>query len=614
MNDTTLSLEPTPALGWSQKWARFRHFVGQAWALSHPYFSSEDRVKAWALLVSIVALNLGAVYMLVLLNEWNRLFYDALQNKDHVVFWRELWHFVWLAAIFIVIAVYRFYLTELLQLRWRVWMTAQYTQRWLSQQAFYRLELGRYANDGKTPQADNPDQRIHEDIDHFTGMTVGLTMGLLNSVVTLVSFVGILWTLSADFGLPWFNGETLAIPGFMVWAAVVYALVGSVLAHYIGRRQIPLNYEQQRREADYRHMLVRTREYSDAIALDGGEPWQTQGLGARFTAAITNYLRLLRARKQLIWFTVGFGQAATVFPFIIAAPYYFTGLIQLGQLMQVSSAFGRVQDALSWFVDNYPSLAVWRATTDRLTRFDHAVQQVLAQAEAPSSDGPQDTTPSPSSAPESAADATAPHTHWHAQRLQLELPNGQALGQALDFDIQPGERVWIQGPSGCGKSTLLRTLAGIWPWHSGELTRPEMTAVLFLPQRPYFPNGALREALAYPDGDARFSDAQLSAALNHALLPELVTRLDEQAAWSQVLSGGEQQRLALARVFLRQPRWLFLDEATSALDEAAEETLYQRLVDWAEQHQAALVSIAHRPQLARFHQRSLRLSAAKSGD
>lgn len=573
------------------KWAQFRLFLRRAWALSYPYFTGDDRVKGLGLLGAIVALNLGAVYMLVLINEWNRAFYDALQNKNEAVFWKELWHFLWLAFGFIVIAVYRFYLTQLLQVRWRRWMTAHYTRRWLSAQAFYRLELSRYLG-GDSPHADNPDQRIHEDVDQFTSSTVGLTMGLLNSVVTLVSFVGILWSLSAAFGFPWFGGQTVEIPGFMVWAAVVYALAGSVLTHYIGRPQIALNYEQQRREADFRHMLVRTREYSDAIALDRGEDWQQQGLGQRFGAVITNYLKLLSAQKRLIWFTVGFGQLATVFPFIIAAPYYFSGLIQLGQLMQVSSAFGRVQDALSWFVDSYAGLAAWRATTDRLTRFEDAMQRVHAMQ------------------PETTAQAQAVASpRWQARALQLALPNGQTLGAALNFDIEAGDSLWIQGPSGCGKSTLLRTLAGVWPWHHGELSRPASEDCLFLPQRAYFPNGALRQALSYPDAADRFSDEQLQAALAQALLSDWVDRLDEHAPWSQVLSGGEQQRLALARVFLRRPRWVFLDEATSALDEAAETLLYERLVQWAHHHQAALVSIAHRPQLARFHRRQLVMGA-----
>jgi vitamin B12/bleomycin/antimicrobial peptide transport system ATP-binding/permease protein len=573
------------------KWRAFAQFARRAWALSHPFFNSDDRWRARALLAAIIALNLGAVYMLVLINEWNRVFYDALQNKDEAVFWKELWTFLWLAFGYIVIAVYRFYITQLLELRWRRWMTNHYTARWLANHAFYRLELTRYQS-GEDAHADNPDQRIHEDINLFSSYTVGLSMGLLNAAVTLVSFVGILWSLSGDFAFAW-QGADYAIPGFMVWMAVIYALAGSVISHWIGRPLIALNYEQQRREADYRHMLVRTREYSDAVALDRGEAWQQQGLGQRFGAVLGNYLTLIRAQKRLTWFTVGFSQLAVVFPFIVAAPRFFSGAIQLGQLMQIASAFGRVQDALSWFVDNYAGLASWRATTDRLTRFDDA----MAYADA-TPNGTPDTPPSPGA------------TAWHAHGLVLALPDGRPIGAPLDLNIAAGERLWIQGPSGCGKSTLLRTLAGVWPWSQGALTRPAdaLHNALFLPQRAYFPNGSLRQALAYPEAPDTFDDATLERALDLSMLPELKTRLDEQAAWGQLLSGGEQQRLALARVFLKQPRWLFLDEATSALDETTEATLYQRLVDWAEGAGSAIISVAHRPQVAPFHTRRLVMS------
>src|SRR3990167_7974012 len=315
------------------KFKSFRQFAGKVSRLALPYFSSEEKWKARALLAAIVALNLAAVYMLVLLNEWNRGFYDALQNKDQPVFWRELGRFTYLAFAFIVIAVYRFYLTQLLQLRWRNWMTAHYLDRWLANKAFYQLELARFSKQADAPP-DNPDQRIAEDLNLFTGDTVGLTMGLMNAVVTLVSFVGILWGLSGSFAFD-FNGGSYAIPGFMVWMAVAYALAGSVLTHYIGRPQ---------------------------IALNRGEPVERAQLGGRFTTLLGNYLNLIKAQKRLIWFNTFYGQAAMVFPFIVAAPRFFSGAIQLGQLMQISSAFGRVQDSLSWFVDNYSSLAAWRAT------------------------------------------------------------------------------------------------------------------------------------------------------------------------------------------------------------------------------------------------------------
>ena len=357
----------------TQKFAAFKTFIAQAWALTKPYFSSEQKWRARALLAAIVALNLGLVYMAVLFNDWNKLFYDALQEKNAGVFWAQLGRFTWLAFGFIVIAVYKFYLTQLLEMRWRAWMTSHYLARWLSNQSFYTMELNRYANAPDVAGAaaknpDNPDQRIQEDINQFTTYTISLSMGLLNAVVTLGSFVGILWGLSGGFAVT-LAGTPLNIPGFMVWMAVLYCLAGSVITHYIGRPQIALNYQQQRLEADFRHHMVRVREYSESIALDQGETVERTQLEARFGQVLANYLALIKAQKGLIWFTSFFGQAAVVFPFVVAAPRFFSGAIQLGELMQISSAFGQVQGSLGWFVDNYSSLAAWRATTDRLTSF-----------------------------------------------------------------------------------------------------------------------------------------------------------------------------------------------------------------------------------------------------
>lgn len=567
----------------NDKLKAFREFAGKAWRLSTPYFSSDEKWKARALLAAIVALNLGAVYMLVLINEWNRVFYDALQNKDAAVFWRELGRFTYLAFGFIVIAVYRFYLTQLLEMRWRAWMTGHYLDRWLAQQRFYQMELARYAK-GENAPPDNPDQRLAEDMNLFTSYTVGLSMGLLNAVVTLVSFVGILWSLSGSFGFT-FQGTAYDIPGFMVWMAVIYCLLGSVATHYIGRPQIALNFQQQRYEADFRHHLVRVREYSESIALDKGEPVERKQLGLRFADVLGNYLKLINAQKRLTWFTAGFGQAAVVFPFIVAAPRFFSGAIQLGELMQIASAFGRVQDSLSWFVDNYSNLAAWRATTDRITSFEDSFAAMHLQR--------------PDGAQADGEDALA------IEDLQLALPGGAALLGAHGLRLAPGDTVLLKGPSGSGKSTLFRGLAGIWPWAQRKMRLPAdfATRAMFLPQRPYFPNGRLRDALAYPEPADQHSDAELQQALRDALLPGLVQRLDEHDAWGQKLSGGEQQRLAIARALLKKPRWLFADEATSALDEAAESTLYQRLLERVREQNGALVSIAHRPSVAGHHQR-----------
>lgn len=574
------------------KLQNFRVFTGKVATLALPYFQSEEKWKARLLLAAIVALNLAAVYMLVLLNEWNRVFYDALQNKDAAVFWRELGRFTYLAFGFIVIAVYRFYLTQLLQMRWRAWMTGHYLDRWLAHKAFYHLELARFSK-GETATPDNPDQRISEDVNQFTSYSVSLTMGLLNAVVTLVSFVGILWGLSGSFSFS-LGGSEYTIPGFMVWMAVVYALAGSVIAHYVGRALIGLNFRQQKVEADFRHHMVRVREYSESIALDRGEAVERGQAGNRFAAVLANYLQLIKRQKSLTWFTVGYSQAAVVFPFIVAAPRFFSGAIQLGELMQIASAFGRVQDALSWFVDNYDNLAAWRATTDRLTSFEESFAQVRQAATATQADDTRRTTDADS---------------LQLDAMQIALPDGTPLLAARDLTLKAGDHVLVKGPSGSGKSTLFRALAGIWPWTKSTLARPADfdERAMFLPQRPYFPNGALRDALAYPALPERYTDAQLQQALHDALLPQLADQLDRQDTWGQKLSGGEQQRLAIARAFLKQPRWLFVDEASSALDEDAERTLYQRLRERVTAQNGALVSIAHRPGVAAFHDQQWQL-------
>lgn len=560
-----------------RKAADFKAFLGRAWALTLPYFQSEEKWRARLLLASIVALNLAFVYTLVLFNEWNRYFYDALQEKNYPVFIDQLIRYTVLAFIYIIIAVYRFYLTQHLEMRWRAWMTRHYLKRWLDHQVYYHLELTRYAALGPDQSPDNPDQRMQEDLKLFTTATVGLSMGLMNALVTFVSFVGILWALSGEFSFSW-NGEEFAIPGFMLWVAILYCAAGTVLTHYVGRRLIPLNYEQQRREADFRHNLVRVREYSEAIALDRGEKVEYQQLDLRFGHVLANYVKLIDAQKRLTMFTASFGQASTVFPFIVAAPRFFSGAIQLGTVMQIASAFNRVQDSLSWFIDNYDALAAWRATTDRLTHFEDAIRK--AQQGAP-------------------LQHDAATAGLQASELNVDLPTGSRLLAHTTLQVRPGDSILLSGPSGSGKSTLFRALAGIWPMASGRVALPASS--MFIPQRPYFPNAALRDALAYPEPAAAYDDETLKQALRDALLPQFVDQLDVTDAWSQKLSGGEQQRLALARVFLKKPAWIFADEATSALDEEAEKTLYGKLLAMVKAGNGAIVSIAHRHTVAAFH-------------
>jgi len=554
-------------------------------ALAAPYFMrSDQRWTARGLIATVVALNLGTVYMTVLSNGWYRRFYDALQEKDQATFWREIVYFVWIATAFIVIAILKYYLTQLLQMRWRAWMTRDYLSRWMANNTFYRLELARYAgHHGGTP--DNPDQRIQEDMQMFTDYTMTLSMGLLNAVVTLVSFIGILWGLSGV--MPFFG---VTVPGSMVWIALAYCAAGTVITHFIGRPLIGLNFRQQRFEADFRHHLMRVREYSEAIALDRGEKVEHTQLDTRFGAVLGNYLKLIKQQKNLVAFTASFGQASVIFAFIVQAPRYFAGAIQLGQLMQVNSAFGRVQDSLSWFVDNYDRVAVWRATADRLTSFDAAMR---------ARDG------------EHEALAREPATSLQTEDLTLALPDGTPLLENAALDLQPGGSVLLQGPSGSGKSTLFRAFAGIWPFARGRVQIPD--DAMFIPQRPYVPDGRLRDALAYPKPASDYTDSQLMQALDDALLRDLADRLDDSDAWSQKLSGGEQQRLAIARVLLRKPTWLFADEATSALDAAAEQTLYERLQALVKSAGGAMVSIAHRASVGSFHEQRWTLVAQPEG-
>ena len=571
-------------------WQKSRLQLSRVWALSLPYFHSEEKWRARGLLGACVGLNLGMVYLMVLFNDWNRVFYDALQNRDAEVFWHQLGVFSMLATCFIIVAVYRFYLTQLLQVRWRAWMTRDYLQRWLRGHVFYQLEL--QSQHG----TDNPDQRIQEDVQQFTADTVSLSLGLLDASVTLLSFVGILWGLSGGFSFD-VAGESYNIPGFMVWMALAYALAGSLIGHFIGRSMASLNFTQQRLEADFRHHLMRVREYSEAIALDRGGRVERLSLQERFAQVLDNFMRLLRVQKRYTWFNSGYGQAAVVFPMLVASPRYFSGAIQLGELMQISSAFGQVQESLSWFITNYSRLASWQATTLRLTSFQDQMLAVQVHE-----------TKEPDTASRSFTGINALHT----TPLTISLPHGDVLLADTSLNAAAGDTVLIRGPSGCGKSTLLRVLAGIWPHVTspthdrrgepityGPVLLPERS--VFMPQRPYFPEGTLRQALAYPDSAQHYSDEALRNALYDALLPDLVNALDVAGHWTQQLSGGEQQRLALARVLLKRPRWVFADEATSALDEAAEKTLYEKLLTLVREEGGGLVSIAHRPAVASYH-------------
>lgn len=565
-------------------------FLRDAWALARPYWSSEDRWRARGLLAVVVALNLSLVGMTVLLTYWQRAFYNALEAKEWDAFIALLftWHtteaegflpsFTIVAALYILIAVYQLYLRQALQIRWRRWLTEVYLTQWLEGRAYYRMAL-------TDPETDNPDQRIAEDARMFVDATLVLGLGLMNSVVTLGSFVLVLWSLSGPLTV-----LGIEIPGYMVWVALIYALAGTTLAHFIGRPLIRLNFTQQKVEADFRYALVRFRENVEGIALHGGEADEKRGLTERFHALMENWWSIMTATKRLTFFTAGYTQVATIFPIVVAAPAYFAGRIPLGGLIQTSSAFGQVQGALSWFVDNYRELTEWRATVERLTGFTRAVATARAAATGPVA-------------------AKGSDAGLVIDDVTLALPDGRTLLAHGAARVAPGEAVVITGASGSGKSTLFRAIAGIWPFGGGRVWLPAKGRALFLPQRPYIPLGSLKRAVCYPEDEAGFTDAQVAEALEAADLGHLVPRLHEAEAWDKRLSGGEQQRLALARALLLKPDWLFLDEATASLDPAAEERLYARLKERLPG--TALISIAHRPAVAKFHDRGLRVEGGR---
>jgi putative ATP-binding cassette transporter len=542
------------------------------WRLLKPYWVSDDKWAGRGLLVVVVGLALGMVYLNVLFNDWNREFYNALENKNFDAFKVQLWRFSYLAFIYIGVAIYRVYLTQALQIRWRVWMTRQYMRQWLSNQAYYRIE--------QTRSADNPDQRIAEDLRALTTGSLTLALGLLSSIVTLVSFVGILWSVSGPISFM-LGTQGWVIHGYMVWFAIGYAVIGSALVWWLGKPLVQQNFSQQRYEADFRFGLIRIRENAEAVALYRGETEEQTQLAGRFERIRENWWAIMRTTKRLGMASTFYAQFAIIFPFLVGAPRYFSGAITLGGLMQISSAFGHVQESLSWFIDAFSSLAEWKASVNRLAGFHAAVEAAGTQQ----------------------AGIIVERNNVGAillEDLTLNLPDGVTLTKPLSADIRFGQRILVTGPSGCGKSTLFRAIAGIWPYGGGQVEIPKNAKLLFLPQRSYLPIGTLRGALSYPAAETAYKDLAIQHYLELCKLPHLAGMLDQSDNWTQRLSPGEQQRLAFVRVLLTRPEILFLDEASSALDAETEEALYQLILQ--ELPEAAIISIAHRDIVAKYHQ------------
>ena len=555
-----------------------RSTLAIVWRIAAPYFRSEDKWAGRALLAAVISIELSLVGIDVLLNQWNNRFYNALQEKDWDGFVREIGIFSLLAACYIGLAVYQLYLNQWLQIRWRRWLTSHYLGEWLQDANHYRMQL-------QGDAADNPDQRITDDVKLFVERTLDIGVGLLSAVVTLASFIVILWGLSAASPLTIFSRE-FTIPGYLVWGALIYAVFGTALTQWIGSPLVNLDFQQQRYEADFRFNLVRVRENSEQIALLQGESAERQRLSERFGRVVDNWYGIMQRTKRLTAFTASYSQAAVIFPYVLVAPAYFADKIHLGGMMQTASAFSSVQKALSFFVTIYRALAEWRAVVARLDGFEMGIGSAATLAKRADS---IHVVPSPRG------------DKIDLEQLLVRLPNGRPLVSADGFSIRSNERTLVTGPSGAGKSTLFRAIAGVWPFGRGSIAIPAKAKLMMLPQRPYFPVGSLKAAIVYPAEASALGADRVRDILIAVGLPQLASRLEEDAHWNRILSLGEQQRLGLARALLHAPQYLFLDEATASLDEASEARLYRLLEE--KLPTTTIVSIGHRSTLEAFHQR-----------
>ena len=556
-----------------------RAFFHGVWQLIKGYWNSEEKWKARSLFFVVIAMNFAIVYTLVLINQWYNEFYTALQNYDKDSFLPLVGYFSVVAFSYVALSVYSQYLRQMLEIKWRKWMTQKYLTKWSQARNYYKMQI-------VEQKTDNPDQRMTEDIRDFVELTLTLLLGFLRQITTLVAFIVILWQLSGIIELP-IGTTQIQVHGYMVWMCLVYAIGGTYLTVKIGKPLVALNFDQQRFEADFRFGLIRYRENGESIAFYGGEKAENQHVAGRFATVVKNYFSLMKYQKRLSWFINTYGQTALIVPIFLIAPRYFSGQMQLGGMMQTLTAFDKVQTALSFFVESYATIAKWQSIVNRLLGFVDNMEKVK----------------------EIKGDTkivSVQEANFNVKALDVVLPTGRTLLNHLDFALAPGDRILITGDSGCGKSTLLRAISGIWPFGKGEVQVPDGNQCFFLPQRPYLPLGSLRDALLYPQESSLFVDEEIKDVMKKCELADFIERMHEVDDWSRILSLGEQQRVAFARVILAKPDIIFLDESTSALDEKTEAMMYQLLRQ--NLPNAAILSIGHRSTLYQYHERQLHLA------
>lgn len=553
-----------------------------AWKLGREYLFSKQKWQAWGLLVSVVCLNLAVVYITVRVNLWQANFYNIIQSYEQVGFLEAIGVYAALASVLVVVKGLQVYFRMLLQVNWRQWLTDKYLSYWLKNKIYYRLQL----NDEH--YADNPDQRISEDVDLFVSLTLRLSLECMQDVLTVFSFIVILWNISEVVYLA-IGSMNIAIYGYLVWASLFYAIVGTYLTVKIGKPLINLDYEQQKYEADFRYSLVRVREYAESIALYGGEAAEKINCLKHFKYLVANFKEIIQIRKRLTWLTTGYAHAAVVFAIFVASPRYFSGKITLGHMFQIIDAFNHVQSGLSFIIDSFTRVAQWRAVVNRLNTFIVCMEGAEKKSKLQSL--------------HQLANKDKRGNILTVVDVEVFKPDGQKLIEKLNFSLVSGNRLLITGPSGCGKSTLIRTLAGLWLYAKGKIVTPQKGQSLFVPQKPYMPIDTLRKALLYPGLERKITDQEIIETLGLCQIEYLVPRLNEIGDWGKFLSLGEQQRIAFVRILLQKPEWLFLDEATSALDDDNQDLVYGLVTKYLPN--TAIISVGHRKNIANYHNQKL---------